>query len=223
MKYTNIRKAIFVKRHNRFVAEVMLGGERVFCHVKNTGRCGEIFIEGTTVYLEESENENRKYRFSLIAAEKNGNIINVDSQAPNKAAFEYLKNGGSFDFIRPEYTWGNSRFDFYAEKGEKRFLIEVKGVTLESDGLSMFPDAPTVRGTKHVNELIKAADEGFETMIFFVVQMKGVHSFTPNGATDPDFALALKKASFAGVKILAMDCKVTAGSMTVDKEVKVIV
>lgn len=222
MKYSNIKKAVFIKRHNRFVAEVMLDESKIFCHVKNTGRCAEIFIPGVTVYLEESENKKRKYQYSLIAAEKDGNIINVDSQAPNKAAYEYLQIKGSFDYIRPEYTWGKSRFDFYAEKGSKKYLIEVKGVTLERDGLCLFPDAPTERGTKHINELIKAKKEGYEAVVFFVIQMKGVREFTPNSETDPAFSQSLKAAHNSGVRVMAVDCIVTPDSMTTDEEVKVI-
>lgn len=221
MKYQNIRKAVFVKRHNRFVAEVIVDGETVFCHVKNTGRCGEIFLPGVIVYLEESNNKHRKYIYSLIAAEKNGNIINVDSQAPNKAAYEYLKDSLKFDYIRPEYTWGNSRFDFYAEKEGKKYLIEVKGVTLERQGVAMFPDAPTIRGTKHVNELIKASEQGYETMILFIVQMKGITFFTPNAQTDSIFSESLKRASVSGVRVLAVDCKVTPDTMITDKTVEV--
>ncbi len=222
MKYSNpILKAKFITRHNRFVAEVLLGGERVMCHVKNTGRCGEIFLPGATVYLEDSRNPGRKYRYSLIAAEKGDTLINVDSQAPNKVAFEYLRDSFGFDYIKPEYTFGKSRLDFYAEKGSERFLVEVKGVTLEHDGVVSFPDAPTERGCKHLRELIAAKEQGYNAMVLFIVQMKGVRLFTPNAENDPKFAEALREAYEKGVKIIAVDCKVAPESLQADREVKI--
>ncbi len=222
MKYSNpIVKAKFIKRHNRFVAEVSLEGENILVHVKNTGRCGEIFLPGVVVYLEDSGNPARKYRYSLIAAEKGSTLINVDSQAPNKVAFEYLRDRFGFDYIKPEYTYGKSRLDFYAEKGGERYLIEVKGVTLEHEDLVSFPDAPTQRGCKHLRELIKAKGEGYRAMVLFIVQMKGVYLFTPNEKNDPKFALTLREASEKGVEIYAVDCIVTPDSLIADKEVKI--
>ena len=222
MKYKeNIVKATFVKRHNRFVAQVILNDKTVFCHVKNTGRCKEIFLPGAKVYLAESDSTTRKYKYSLIAVEKKGMLINVDSQAPNKVAGEYLAEKYDFDYIKPEVTYGRSRFDFYAEKAGKKYYIEVKGVTLEKEGVASFPDAPTVRGLKHVNELICAKHDGYECMLLFIVQMKGIEYFEPNDINDPDFSAALRKADKEGVKIHAVDCVVAPEFLYADKEVKI--
>ena len=224
MKYTNITPAKFITRHNRFVAEVELGGERVLCHVKNTGRCRELLTDGATVYLEKSANPERKYQYSLVAVEKGERLVNMDSSAPNKAVYEWLKKGEYFrniTLIKPESSYGNSRLDFYFEYEGKKAYMEVKGVTLESEGVVSFPDAPTERGVKHLQELIKLASEGFEAYAMFVVQMRDVLYFTANGKNDPDFEKALKKAQQKGVKILCFDCDVKKDEMSIKNPVKV--
>ena len=225
MKYTNILPAKFIKRHNRFVAEVLLGNEAVLCHVKNTGRCRELLQEGVTVYLEKAENPARKYQYSLIAVEKGERLVNMDSSAPNKAVYEWLKKGEYFKditLIKPESTYGNSRFDFYFEYGNKKAFLEVKGVTLEKDGAVFFPDAPTARGTKHLKELCECVKCGFEAYALFVIQMKDVTHFSPNDETDPVFAEALRNAYRSGVHILAYDCHVTEDEMVIKDSVPVI-
>lgn len=223
MKYKNIRQGKFIERHNRFVASVELEGESVQCHVKNTGRCKELFVPGAKVFLEESDNLSRKYRYSLVAVEKGERLVNTDSSAPNKAVYEWLKKGSYFkniSYIKPECTYGKSRFDFYFEYAGKKAFMEVKGVTLESDGVVSFPDAPTERGRKHVNELVRCMDEGYEAYILFVIQMKNVSYFTANVSHDPDFSLALKNAYDKGVKVLCFDCEVTEDSMELNDEVR---
>lgn len=218
MNYNNINKAKFIKRLNRFVAEVELNGERVLCHVKNTGRCKELLKEGVTVYLEKSDKPGRKYPFSLIAVRKGDRLVNMDSQAPNKAVYEWLEKGSAFKnitLLKPESTYGKSRFDFYFEYEGKRAYMEVKGVTLENNGIVSFPDAPTQRGTKHINELCECVKAGYEAYIMFVVQMKDVKYFTPNAENDPDFARALIKAESEGVKILCFDCEITENEMVI--------
>ncbi len=224
MKYTNITPAKFIKRHNRFVAEVLLENEAVLCHVKNTGRCRELLQEGVTVYLEKAENTARKYQYSLISVQKGGRLVNMDSSAPNKAVYEWLKKGEYFKditLIKPESTYGKSRLDFYFEYDGKKAYMEVKGVTLENEGVVSFPDAPTKRGVKHLEELITLAENGFEAYAMFVVQMKDVLYFTANGKNDPDFERALKKAQKNGVKILCFDCKVKKDEMLIENPVKV--
>lgn len=225
MKYKNIVKGRFIKRLNRFVALCEIEGNQVYCHVKNTGRCGEILVEGAECYLEKSDNPDRKYIYSLIIVRKNERLINIDSQAPNKAAGEFILSGGIGDGIenfRPEKTFGSSRFDFYFEKNGKRSFLEVKGVTLEKDGKVLFPDAPTERGTKHLNELCLCKDEGFDAYVLFVIQMKNVKSFSPNDETDPAFSKALRAAAEKGVSILAFDCLVTEKEMIIKDKVPVI-
>ncbi len=225
MKYDRIIKGTFIKRLNRFVAVCKINGEEIHCHVKNTGRCGEILIEGAECYLEEAENPERKYKYSLIAVKKGERLINIDSQAPNKAAGEFLKSGKLFadiSKIKAESTYGKSRFDFYFEHGDKKAYLEVKGVTLEKDGAVLFPDAPTTRGTKHLNELCDCVKEGYEAYVLFVVQMKDVISFSPNEKTDPDFASALCKANEQGVKVLCYDCTVTENEMNIEDKITVI-
>ena len=224
MKYTNITPAKFIKRLNRFVAEVEIDGKAVLCHVKNTGRCRELLTEGVTVYLEKAENTARKYQYSLITVEKGERLVNMDSSAPNKAVYEWLKEGEYFKgitLIKPESTYGKSRFDFYFEYEDKKAYMEVKGVTLENDGVVSFPDAPTERGVKHLNELCKCMDEGYEAYAMFVVQMKDVLYFTANAEHDPDFEKALKKAQKRGVRILCFDCEVTKDEMLIKNPVKV--
>ena len=224
MKYRKIVEAKFIERHNRFVASVEKDGKTVQCHVKNTGRCKELLIPGAKAFLEEGDNPLRKYLYSLIAVEKGERLVNIDSSAPNKAALEWLQKGEYFKnitYIKPECTYGKSRFDFYFEYDGKKAFMEVKGVTLENEGVVSFPDAPTERGRKHVNELAKSMEEGFEAYILFVVQMKGVSCFTPNVSHDPEFSHALKIAYDKGVRVLCFDCEVTEDSMELRDEVSV--
>lgn len=224
MKYDKIVKAKFINRPNRFVANVDINGEEISCHVKNTGRCRELLINGADVFLQESDNPSRKYKYSLVTVKKGERLVNMDSQAPNKIVGEWLKNGGLFSditLLKPETTYKNSRFDFYCEHGDKKTFIEVKGVTLENDGVVSFPDAPTKRGTKHINELIECMDDGYEVYVVFVVQMKDVLYFKPNEENDPDFANALKKAQNSGVGIIALDCLVTEDSIIANDKIEV--
>ncbi len=223
MQYKHIQKAEFQSRPNRFIALVKSEGDAIKVHVKNTGRCAELLIPGCTVYLEMSENPSRKTPADLVAVEKNGVLINMDSAAPNAAAGEWLAAGGlgRLSQLRPEYKMGDSRFDFYAQRGEEKLLIEVKGCTLEENGLALFPDAPTLRGLKHVKELTALAAQGWKCMVLIVVQMKGVACFRPNWDTQPEFGLALRQAEQAGVEIRAMDCRVTPDSMVLDAPVMV--
>lgn len=229
MKYKNIKSGIFIERPNRFIAKVLIDGTEETVHVKNTGRCKELLIKGTTVYLEESENPNRKTKYDLIATEKicsDGKkiLINMDSVAPNEAAFEWVTKSGIFSknaYVKREVFFGESRFDLYVCDGKRRAFIEVKGVTLEKDDKAMFPDAPTERGIKHLSSLVKSISEGYEAYVLFVIQMKGVSSFSPNDEMHKEFGNALRDAAAAGVKILAMDCIITANSMIIDKEIKV--
>ncbi len=225
MKYDKIIKGKFIKRLNRFVAVCEIDGEQVYCHVKNTGRCGEILIEGAECYLEEASNPERKYRYSLVTVRKGERLINIDSQAPNKAAAEFLASGRLFadiENLRAEKAYGRSRFDFYFEHGGKKAFLEVKGVTLERDGAVYFPDAPTERGTKHLNELCECVKDGYEAYVLFVVQMKGVTHFSPNDVTDPVFAAALRNAEKCGVSILCYDCRVTQNEMNIEEKITVI-
>ena len=229
MKYKNIKAAEFISRPNRFIAKVRIDGNEETVHVKNTGRCRELLTEGCTVYLEESDNPNRKTRYDLVAVEKlrSGKpplLVNMDSQIPNAAAEEWLRKGELFSeraVIRREFTYGESRFDFRIEDGEKVSFLEVKGVTLENDGIASFPDAPTERGVKHIHELIRAHREGFGAYILFVVQMKEIRELRPNDATHRAFGDALRLAEREGVKILAYDCIVTPESMTIDKPISI--
>lgn len=225
MNYKRIQKGIFIERPNRFIAHAKLNGENVVVHVKNTGRCAELLRPGAVIYIQESDNPDRKTKWDLIAVEKGERLINMDSQIPNKVVGEWLETSGFFPdvtLIRPETTYGNSRFDLYVETKERRIFIEVKGVTLEEDGVCRFPDAPSERAVKHLEELIQAKKEGYETYVFFVIQMKGVRYFTPNIDTHPAFAEALKKAKAAGVEILAYDCEVTPESISVREPVEVV-
>lgn len=208
MKYTNITKAKFISRPNRFIAQVEVDGHTETVHVKNTGRCKELLIPGCTVFLTASDNPERKTRYDLVAVIKdNGLLINIDSQAPNKVAAEYLQ-AQNYDVIIPEYTYGDSRIDFYMEKGNKKYLMEVKGCTLERDGIGYFPDAPTERGVKHIHELIKAKKAGYHAILAFVIQMDGVTEVRPNIETHPEFAKAFEKAKKAGVEVLFIPCHV---------------
>ena len=228
MKYNKVIEAKFISRPNRFIAYCEVDGEKETVHVKNTGRCRELLVPDSTVYLAVSDNPERKTKYDLIAVEKEtarGNImINMDSQAPNSAAYEWMSSGGYFGegvTVRREVTYGKSRFDLYIEQGERRAFVEVKGVTLENDGVASFPDAPTERGIKHVNELVSAFEDGYEAYILFVIQMKGVHTFKPNDETHKAFGDALRHAAGSGVKILAYDCAVSPNEMVVDAPVEV--
>ena len=208
MKYSKTCQAKFIDRPNRFIAHVDLNGNVETVHVKNTGRCKELLIPGVTVILEESDNVSRKTKYDLIGVYKKGfGLINIDSQAPNKVAKEWLESK-DYTYIRPEYTYGNSRIDFYMEKDEKKYLMEVKGCTLERDGIGYFPDAPTERGVKHIYELIKAKKEGYEAALAFVIQMEGVNEVFPNIETHPEFGTAMSDAKAAGVNIIFIKCKV---------------
>ena len=223
MKYEKIKEGIFISRPNRFIAIVNIDGKEETCHVKNTGRCKELLIKGSKVFLEDcSHNPNRKTKYDLIAVYKGDCLVNMDSQAPNKVVQEWLPIlFPDITLIRPETKYKNSRFDFYVETEQEKIFMEVKGVTLEVDGEARFPDAPTERGVKHIQELIACRKDGYEAYIIFVVQMKGVTHFVPNLATHPEFAEALKNAKKQGVKILCYDCKVTPDELVLDKEVKV--
>ena len=226
MKYENIVTGIFRERPNRFIAMVEIDGKIEVCHVKNTGRCKELLVPNATVYLEKSNNPARKTAFDLIGVNKGDTYINMDSQAPNKMAYEWLKKQ-EWDYIKPEYRYGNSRLDFYMERRDsedhlvQKAFMEVKGVTLETGGVARFPDAPTERGVKHIEELIKIAQEGYEAYILFVIQMKGIRHFEPNDDTHPAFGEALRKAREAGVKILAFDCEAKPGTVFIDSSVEV--
>ena len=228
MRYKRIIKAYFAERYNRFVSRVEINGTPTDVHVKNTGRCKELLIPGATVYLSDSENSERKYRYDLIAVEKqteNGVLlINMDSSCPNDAVAEWLPKSGILPenaYIKREYTHGKSRFDFYFEAGDERGLIEVKGVTLENNGIVSFPDAPTERGRKHLLELAEAVKEGYYTAVIFVVQMDGVKCFRPNEINDPDFASALRKAEKSGVRLFALSCKVTPDSVNINGKIPI--
>ena len=226
MKYNNIVEGRFIERPNRFIAKVEIGGVTETVHVKNTGRCRELLVKGTTVYLEKSNNPERKTGYDLIAVLKNGKtLINMDSQIPNAVTEEWLKKGNLFSkdaVIRREVTHNKSRFDFYIEEGGRKIFLEVKGCTLETDGIARFPDAPTERGVKHINELIDCTNLGFEAYILFVIQMKGIKHFEPNNVTHKAFGDALRNAENKGVNILAYDCNVTKDTIEIDKEIKVL-
>ncbi len=223
MTYEGIVKALFIRRINRFIAEVDICGNIEMVHVKNTGRCKELFIKGQQVYLEKSTNPDRKTRYSLISIYKGDVLVNVDSQVPNKVIYDAILNHEidglkKIKMLKREYTYGQSRFDMYfkRENGQEGF-IEVKGVTLERDGYATFPDAPTTRGVKHVQELTKAIKEGYESYIIFLIQLKPVTYFTPNQLTDPDFKKALITASNSGVKVLAFDSNITDTTISLGK------
>lgn len=229
MRYENVIAARFLNRPNRFIAHVEVDGRTEVTHVKNTGRCRELLVAGATVYLAVSDNPERKTKYDLIAVEKAREgkpplMINMDSQIPNGVACEWTRSCGLFSpeaKIRREVTYGRSRFDLYVEDGTRRAFIEVKGVTLERDGVALFPDAPTERGVKHVDELAACVGEGYEAYLLFVVQMKDVCLVKPNDEMHREFGDALRRAAKAGVKLLAVDCKVTPDSITADQEVPI--
>lgn len=220
MRYDNITRGIFIDRPNRFIAHVEVGGNRETVHVKNTGRCKELLIPGCEVWLNAPGTPGRKTKYDLVAVRKStGVLFNIDSQAPNKAVKEWLLKQ-DYDLIHPEYTYGDSRIDFYMERklpdGEtKRYLMEVKGCTLEFDGIGYFPDAPTERGVKHIHELIKAKKEGFEAALAYVIQMDGVTEVRPNTDTHPEFGEAIEEAKKAGVEIIFLPCHVEPDSMEI--------
>ena len=218
IEYKNIHKGIFKSRPNRFIANAEINGQPVICHVKNTGRCRELLIPDAVIYLEKSDNPNRKTAYDLVAVEKGERLINMDSQIPNKVIEQWLKDSnllGKSAAVKPESVYENSRFDFYIESadGSRKAYAEVKGCTLENNGVCMFPDAPTQRGLKHINELISCKSKGFEAYIIFLIQMNNVKYFTPNYATHEDFGNALKAAKKAGVNIIALDSIVTPTSI----------
>ncbi len=225
MRYTNVSRCRFLERPNRFLARVEMEGQEVLCHVKNTGRCRELLNPGAVVYLQKSDNPNRKTGYDLIAVEKGEMLINMDSQIPNYVAAEWLRKGSLFPEganIQMEKRYGNSRFDIYAEAGERKAFLEVKGVTLEVEGQARFPDAPTERGVKHVRELMGCVQEGYEAYLLFVIQMTGIQSFAPNWDTHPAFGSALQEAARAGVQILAYDCQVRPDDSVLDQPVPVL-
>ena len=244
MRYQNIRTGHFISRPNRFIAKIEIDGSEEIVHVKNTGRCAELLVPGVEVYVQDSQPDlslpgtteaekeqrkksesNRKTRWDLIGVKKGDRLINMDSQVPNKIVKEWLEHGNLIEGItkiQPEYTYGNSRIDLYVEAGNRKILIEVKGVTLEEDGVVRFPDAPSERAVKHVHELQKALQDGYECYIFFVVQMSDVRYFTPNTDTQPEFGEALQEAAEAGVHVVAYDCMVEEDTIQIQKEVPVI-
>lgn len=224
MRYDNIHEATFLRRLNRFAAEVRIDGRIERVHVKNTGRCAELLVEGNRAYLVKSHNPNRSTAYDLVAVMKDGTrLVNMDSMAPNRAAVEWLTAGGlgEIHHLRPEVTMGDSRFDFAAEQDGRPVYIEVKGCTLEADGVARFPDAPTARGVKHVRGLTRLVREGCRCVVLIVIQMKGVSRFEPNWAAHPAFGEALIEAQQAGVEIVAVDCDVLPGSVTIEKRVPV--
>ena len=224
MNYSNIERAYFKERPNRFIAYVETEEGREICHVKNTGRCRELLTPDAVVYVQRNDNPARKTKLDLIGVEKGDYLINMDSQAPNAAVKEWLRAGNLFSknaVVYSEKTYGESRFDFYIEDGERNAFMEVKGVTLELDGVCRFPDAPTERGVKHIRELIKCMEDGYEAYILFVIQMSPVKYLEPNDATHKAFGDALREAAKAGVHVMARDCKVTIDSMEIMNEVEV--
>ena len=227
MKYNNIISGIFIDRPNRFIANVLIDGKLEKVHVKNTGRCKEILIEGRKVYLQKASNPKRKTKYSLISAYKGTTLINIDSQVPNEVVYSSILSNKieeltNVDFLKKEVKCGNSRFDLYYEKEGKKGFIEIKGVTLENNGISMFPDAPTERGIKHVLELTELKKEQYNNFIFFLIQMPDIKYFKPNEKMDPKFSSALKEAKDSGINILAYNSIVTRDEITLAEKVKII-
>ena len=217
LRYDNITQAVFIDRPNRFVANVDIEGHIETVHVKNTGRCKELLVPGAQVYLTEPKSSGRKTRYDLIAVRKdNGLLFNIDSQAPNKVVVEWLRVQG-YDKIVPEYTYGDSRIDFYMERGNDKYLMEVKGCTLEIGGIGYFPDAPTERGIKHIRELIRAVGDGYSALLAFVIQVDGVYEVRPNIATHPEFGKIMDAAVKAGVRVLNLTCHVEPDSLVIVK------
>ena len=224
MKYQNIKKAKFISRPNRFIANIEIDGKNQIAHVKNTGRCRELLVPGAEIYVQEFDSDTRKTKFDLITVKKGTRLINMDSQIPNHVFREWVESGNFTDgvtLIRPETFFGDSRFDFYIEAGDRKIFIEVKGVTLEENGIVRFPDAPTDRGVKHLRELMGAIDVGYEAQVVFIVQMDGVSHFEPNDQTHPEFGKMLREAAQKGVSVTALYCKITPDSIEAVGEVEV--
>ena len=220
MKYDNIIPAKFISRRNRFVAEVEIAGRTETVHVKNTGRCKELLLTGCEVWLTAPDSEGRKTKYDLVAVRKStGSLFNIDSQAPNKVMAEWLAKQ-SFDSVTAEYTYGDSRIDFFMQRGKEKFLMEVKGCTLEIDGVGYFPDAPTERGVKHLRELISAKAQGYNAAIAFVIQTQGVTEVRANTAVHAEFGKALDEAIEAGVKVLFFPCRVTPDSLEIIESIE---
>lgn len=227
MIYEDIVEGVFLERPNRFIAKVLIDGNLETVHVKNTGRCKEILTEGAKIFLQKNNNPNRKTKYSLISAYKKDMLINIDSQVPNEVVHEAILQNKvpeliNLNYVKREQKYKNSRFDIYFERGNKKGFIEVKGVTLEKDGLSMFPDAPTKRGTKHLEELMDAIANGYEGYLFLLIQMDDIHKFTPNYITDETFAKTLMKANDAGVKILCYNSLVTRNEIKIGQKAEVL-
>jgi sugar fermentation stimulation protein A len=224
MQYSDIHKAVFLERPNRFIAHCTVDGMLETVHVKNTGRCRELLVPGATVYLEKSSNPNRKTAYDLVTVETPFGLVNMDAAAPNQVAGELLRAGAilsSPTLVRPEVRFGASRLDFYAENDRQRLFVEVKGVTLRQGEWAVFPDAPTVRGAKHMGELVQAVAQGYRAMALLIVQMGGCTAFRPNRETDPAFCRALRDARAAGVEVRAVDCRVTPNTVTANRELPV--
>ena len=224
IRYEKMERGAFLSRPNRFVAHVRISGREEICHVKNTGRCRELLLPGAEVWCQHHDDPGRKTAWSLITVRKGERRVNLDSQVPNKLALDYVKQGGlgfAPQMVKPEQTYGNSRFDLYYEAGERRGFVEVKGVTLEDGGVARFPDAPTQRGRKHLLELQAAVEAGFDAWVLFVIQMADIRRFEPNWPRDPDFAEALCRAAEHGVQVRAVECFVTEDSLAITKEVPV--
>ncbi len=224
MNYNNVKKGIFIERPNRFIAYVEIEGKRELVHVKNTGRCRELLIPQSTVYVQESDNPKRKTKYDIISVYKGNELYNIDSQAPNKVFAEWVfksKYFGDIDVLKAECRYGDSRFDFYIEVDNRKIFVEIKGVTLEKDGVLMFPDAPTQRGVKHLNELCNCIDDGYEAFVVFIIQTEKVKYFTSNRCTHPEFAEALKNANDKGVNILALNCFVKEDSLDINNFVPI--
>lgn len=226
MKYANIKEGIFIERVNRFIAHIDIDGKVEVCHVKNTGRCKEILVKGCKVFVQEFDSKIRKTKFDLISVYKGNRLINIDSQVPNKMFSEWVKLGNLFKDIKvfkSEVFYKNSRFDFYVEYEDKKAFIEIKGVTLENEGVVLFPDAPTSRGVKHLKELVSAREEGYEAYVIFIVQMEGVKYFTPNYETHKEFGDTLSFCKNNGVNILAFDSVVSKDEIYIKDSVKVFI
>ncbi len=226
MYYPNVKEGIFVERVNRFIANVYINDKLETCHVKNTGRCKEILVNDSKVLVQEFDSNSRKTKFDLISVYKGRKLINIDSQIPNKMFGEFLNSSCLFkdiNYFKSEVTFGNSRFDFYIEYQNKKAFIEVKGVTLERDGVVLFPDAPTSRGVKHLKELIRAKREGYEAYVIFIVQMEDVKYFTPNYEMHKEFGEALSFCKDEGVGVLAFDSVVSKNEIYIKGKVDVVI
>ena len=224
MKYENIKKAKFISRPNRFIANIEIDEKIQIAHVKNTGRCRELLVPGAEIYVQEFDSDTRKTKFDLITVKKGQRLINMDSQVPNHVFREWVESGNfanDVTLIRPETFFGDSRFDFYIEADNRKIFVEVKGVTLEENGIVRFPDAPTERGVKHLRELIGAIDKGYEAQVVFIVQMDNVSHFEPNDQTHPEFGKVLREAAQKGVSVTALYCKITPDSIEAVGEVEI--